>query len=66
LPKLDVFPAPSVATEPVRKMVEISRQGKIVMGLAGLSAEHKDTEGHGDPEVKIEPITIAKIEIKPL
>jgi hypothetical protein len=60
LPKLDIFPTPSVVAEPVRELAEIARRRKIVMGLAEPSVEHSDTE------LKIAPITIAKIEIKPL
>ncbi len=60
LPKLDVFPTPSVAAEPVRELAEIARRRKIVMGLAESSLVPTDTE------LKIAPITIAKIEIKPL
>ena len=60
LPKLDVFPTPSVVAEPVRELAEISRRRKIVMGLAEPSVVHTDME------LKIAPITIAKIEIKPL
>jgi hypothetical protein len=60
LPKLDVFPTPAILAGPVRELAETSRRRKIVMGLTESSVKHRDTG------VKIEPITIAKIDITPL
>ena len=62
LPKLDVFPAPAQVPEPVRELAELShRRGVDVSGLTNL-----DFQGKPPAELKIEPITIATIEIKPL
>jgi hypothetical protein len=61
LPKLDVFPTPSPVPEPVRELVAVSLHEGAVAGLAGTSS------GPAQPaELKIEPLTIARIEIAPL
>ncbi len=63
LPKLDVFPTPSVATGPERKLAEISRHypGAIAPDAPEAAAERKLPA-----PLKIEPIEIAAIEITPL
>ena len=63
LPKLGVFPTPSVVAEPVRELAEVSRQhpGGIVPEVAEDAVERKPPA-----PLKIEPIEIAKIEIAPL
>lgn len=63
LPKLDVFPTPSAATEPERKLAAISWQhpGAIVPDAAEAAVERKPPA-----PLKIEPIEIAAIEIAPL
>ncbi len=62
LPKLDVFPAPAHVPEPVRELAELSQHRKVdVSGLTDL-----DFQGKPPAELKVEPITIATIEINPL
>ncbi len=62
LPRLDVFPAPAQLPEPVRELAELCRhRGVDVSDLTDL-----DFQGKPPAELKVEPITIATIEIKPL
>jgi hypothetical protein len=63
LPKLDIFPTPSMATEPEQKLAEISRQrpGVIVPDGPEAAVERKTPA-----PLKIESIEIAAIEIAPL
>jgi hypothetical protein len=61
LPKLDVFPTPSPVSKPMQELAAVSRQ-------SGAAAELAKTSSEPEPpaELKVEPLTIAQIEIAPL
>lgn len=61
LPKLDVFPTPSPVPKPLQELAAVSRQSGPAAGLAETSSEPEPPA-----ELKIEPLTIARIEIAPL
>jgi hypothetical protein len=61
LPKLDVFPTPSPIAEPVRVLAAITLPQGVATDLAESPAEQTPPA-----ELRVEPITIAQIEIAPL
>lgn len=69
LPKLDVFPTPvtevgsGAGAEAMLRLVELSRKGGsgAVLGVVAGATEHNAIE-----EIRVRPISIARIEIAPL
>jgi hypothetical protein len=61
LPKLDVFPTPDSMAEPIQELAAVSQHSRVVAGLGETSSEPEPPAG-----LKVEPITIARIEIAPL
>ena len=63
LPKLDVFPSPSPSTEQMQALLDVAQQDPKSM----MSEQAEDDSDKKQPvALKVEPITIAKIEIAPL
>lgn len=63
LPKLDVFPTPGPVPEQMQPLIEIAQ--RTVRGLVPEAME-RGREEERSVGLKMEPITIASIEIEPL
>jgi hypothetical protein len=62
LPKLDVFPSPSSPTEQMQALLEVAQQDPNAM----MREQTEDDPKKPPTALKVEPITIASIEIEPL